>query len=88
MLIPLYHTIMIHSALKQHFGFDAFLNGQEDVISRITEVCGMEENIITSQDIFMLSPQENLQPTGMIPAFFQIFSSCRFIWKKYPISSR
>lgn len=40
-------------------------------ITRVTEVCGMEGDVITTQDIFAMRPEVQFQilPTGIMPAF-------------------
>ncbi len=49
-----------------------YLQRQQDgqrIITTITEVCGLEEETITTQDLFVRGKQKRLQPTGIVPDF-------------------
>jgi pilus assembly protein CpaF len=62
----------ISSAVHLVVQVQRLANGKR-VVSEVTEIGGMEGNVILSQDLFRWTPDQGLVPTGLVPGFMKLF---------------
>ena len=62
----------ISSAVHLVVQVQRLANGKR-VVSEVTEIGGMEGNVILSQDLFRWTPDQGLLPTGLVPGFMKLF---------------